>query len=242
MTKLHAWLPLGTVARKRLDALALLAKLGEFLADRPAPFTAPFRFEYVQAWHDFVSTGDPLTLDEALVLEEARLRADDWQDMARAALGRLRVIATGPAPSHVGARLALDRLRVGQGLTRRADLDAWLASNAATAEWLQRVMRDEAAITASLTPPPPGLDNTILDHLRLTGEFPGLLHRAQAKRAKLAGRRTPAPGPLLDAALGWYAERSNWDGGTPLPAGWDDEAAFHLAVWREYAFVRAQES
>jgi hypothetical protein len=240
--KLSTWLPLGTVARKRLDALSLLERLGEFLADHPAPFIAPFRFEYVQAWHDFVTTGDPLTLDEALVLEEARLRADDWQDMARAALGRLSAIAAAPAPPHDGARLALDRLRLTRGLTRRADLDTWLAGNAATADWLHRVMCDEAAITASLTPPPPSLDNTIIDHLRLTGEFAGLLQRAHAKRAKLARQPAPVSGPLLDAALGWYAERSNWDGSTPLAAGWADDAAFHLAVWREYVFVRAQES
>jgi hypothetical protein len=68
------------------------------------------------------------------------------------------------------------------------------------------------------------------------------LQRAHAKRAKLARQPAPVSGPLLDAALGWYAERSNWDGSTPLAAGWADDAAFHLAVWREYVFVRAQES
>jgi hypothetical protein len=239
-TNLRAWLPHGTVARKRLDALALLDKLRQFLADRPAPFAAPFRFEYVQAWHDFVTAGDALALDETLVLEEARLRTDDWHDTARAALGRLCAIAAAPEPRSDDARLALDRFRLARGLTRRADLDAWLAGNAATAEWLRRAVRDEAGISASLTLPPPGLDNAIIDHLRLTGRFAELLQRAQAKHAKLAERPAPEPGPLLDAALGWYAERSNWDGSTPAPFGWTDEAAFRLAVWREYTFVRAQ--
>jgi hypothetical protein len=240
--RLRAWLPNGMVARKRLDALTLLDELAQFLAGRPAPFVAPFRFERVQVWHDFVTTGDPLTVEESIVLEEARLRADDWHDAVRAALGRLCAIAASPAIPNDGARLALDRLRLAQGLTRRTDLDAWLASNVATAEWLRRVMDDEAAITASLALPPPGLDNTIVDHLRLTGRFSELLQRTVAKRAKLAGRPTPVAGPLLDAALGWYAERSDWDRRTPVPAGWADEAAFHRAVWREYVFVRAQAS
>jgi hypothetical protein len=237
--RLRAWLPSGAVARKRLDALALIETLGEFLESRPEPFAAPFRFERVQAWHDFAALPDPLTAEEALVLEEARLRAEDWHDTARAALGRLHAIGAAPAPSRDGARQAYDRFRLMRGLMRRADLDAWLADNATTAKGLDDMMRDEAVISASLMAPPPGLDAAMIDHLRLTDRFTRILQRARAKQAKLGTPRAPEPGPALDAALAWYAERSGGDGPAPDPGGGADEAAFQRAVWREYLFAQA---
>ena len=237
---LRAWLPHGAVPRKRLDALALLETLAPFLNDPPEPFSAQFHFERVQSWHDFVATPDALTAEEALVLEEARLRAEEWHETVRAALGRSCAIGAGSASSGEGAPRELDRFRLKHGLIRRADLDAWLTSNAATPEWLQRTMADEAAVTASLMPPPPGLEASILDHLRLTDRFAGLLRRALDKRAKLARTRPPPPGPVLDAALAWFAERSGARESVPALDPWADEAAFRLAVWREYVFVHAE--
>jgi hypothetical protein len=238
--RLRAWLPRGAVARKRLDALALIETLGQFLENQPRPFTASFRFEHVQAWHDFVTTPDPLTAEEALVLEEARLRAEDWHDTARAGLGRLHAIGAAPAPSGDGARRAYDRFRLMHGIMRRADLDAWLTDNAVAAERLEEMTRDEAAMSASLIAPPPGLDAAIIDHLRLTGDFARLLRRALAKRERLGTLQAPGPGPALDAALGWYAERSGRDGLTPDPGRWADDAAFRKAVWREYVFAHTE--
>jgi hypothetical protein len=185
VTALRAWLPHGAVPRKRRDALALLDELGQFMADRPEPFAPPFRFETVQTWHDFVTAPTPLNAEEALVLEEARTGAEDWDDIIRAALGRLHATAAAPAPLDGGARRALDQFRLKRGLLRRADLDAWLAANAATLAWLIRAMEDEAAMTAAAARPPPGLDAAIVDHLRLTDRFAGLLQRASAKRAGL---------------------------------------------------------
>jgi hypothetical protein len=237
--RLRAWLPRGAVARKRLDALALIETLGQFLDNPPGPFTASFRFEQVQTWQDFAATPDPLTAEEALVLEEARLRAEDWQDTARSGLGRLHAIGAAPTPARDGARRAYDRFRLGRGLIRRADLDAWLSGNAATAEGLEEMMRDEAAVNAALAAPPPGLEAAIIDHLRLTDGFARLLRRALAKQARLGTLPVPEAGPALDAALGWYAERPGHGGLAPDPAVWADEAAFRRAVWREYVFAQS---
>ena len=231
------WLPKGAVRRKRLDAVALVERLGAFLATRPDPFEAPFRFEHVQAWHDFVTAPDPLTDEEALVLEEARLSPEEWHDTAQAAIGRLCAIGAASSPPDQGARLALDQFRLKHGLIRRAHLDAWLARNATTAEQLNRMMQDEAAVTTLLAQPPPGLDAAILDHLRMTDCFAGLLGRARAKRAALAGLRPALPGPWLDAALAWHAERSGRDGLVSAPWARTDDATFHRAIWREYVFV-----
>jgi hypothetical protein len=237
---LRAWLPHGAVPRKRLDALALLKALAAFARQRPEPFIAPFRFERVQAWHDFITAPGPLTAEEALVLEEAQLCAEDWQEIAEAALGRLCAIANAPASSDDGERLALDRFRLKRGLTCRSDLEAWLAGNATASGWLQQRMRDEAVVAASLTAPPPGLDEAILDHLRLTDRFAELLRRARQKRSKLTALPPPSPGPMLGAALAWFAERSGHVERTPARGIWADEAAFQLAVWREYVFVHSE--
>jgi hypothetical protein len=102
-------------------------------------------------------------------------------------------------------------------------------------------MRDDAGLMASLASPPPGLDGAVVDHLRLTDRFAPLLRRALAKRARLAGLRPPAPGPALDAALAWFAERSGWDAIRPAPGIWTDAAEYEGAVWREYVFLRAED-
>ena len=235
---LGAWVPKGAVPRKRLDAIALLERLGEFLDTRPAPFEAPFRFEHVQAWHDFVTTPDPLTDEEALVLEEARLSPEEWHDTARAALGRLCAIGAAPASSVRDTTLALDQFRLRHGLIRHAHLDAWRVHNSTTTERLTRMMQDEAAVTALLAQPPPGLDASILDHLRLTDRFAELLSRAQVKRAALAGFRPAEPGPSLDAALAWHADRSGGDRLASAPWACTDDGSFQRAIWREYIFVQ----
>jgi hypothetical protein len=242
VARLRAWLPNGAVPRKRLDAMALLDALEQFLELRPEPFTARFRFEQVQAWHDFVTTPEPLTTEEMLVLEEARLCLEEWHDLARAGLGRLHTIGSAPAPSSEDVRRAYDQFRVKHGLFRRLDLDDWLSSHAATPEGLKRFMADEAAIAASLAPPRPGLDAAIVAHLRLTDRFSGLLDRAIAKRAKVAALQPPLPGPLLDAALSWYGGQVAGNGRVAAWKVWGSEAAFRHAVWREYIFVHAAET
>lgn len=240
VARLRAWLPKGAVRRKRLDALTLLDTLTRFLSERPGAFNPPFQFEYVQAWHDFVTAPNLMTDEEALVLEEARLCEHDWHDTARAALGRLCAVRAAPAGLKEDVGTALDHFRLNRGLARRPDLDAWLVSNAAAPDRLEQMMRDEAAVTASLREALPGLDAAIVDYLRLTDRFAALLHRALAKRAKLGASRPPAPGPLLDAALAWFSERAGGDRLAHEPGMWADEAAFQLAVWREYIFFHAE--
>ena len=208
--------------------------------ETPDPFTAAFQFEYVQAWHDFVTAPNQLTDEEALVLEEARLCEEDWHDTARAAFGRLCAVRTAPVSQNDDARAALDNFRLKRGLVRRADLDAWLVSNAAATKQLDQMMRDEASVTTSLREASPALDAAIVDYLRLTDRFAPLLRRALAKRGKLGASRPPVPGPLLDAALSWFSERVGRDRLGPEPGMWADEKTFHNAVWREYIFVHAE--
>ena len=226
----RAWLPTGRVARKRLDAEAMLAAMADLLRDDPAPFVPPFRFEHVHAWEVFVAAeAPPLSAEEALVLEELRLRPNDWRDAACAALGRLAA-ADAPDPTDAETRRAFGAFRVARGLARRADLDAWLADNALDHARFSRLLREEAALAAAA---PPGLPAAIADHLRLTGAFAPLLRRARAKQAALATSAAPAHGPEFDGALISFAEQNH----VPL----DDlrnDPGLAAAVWREYRFRR----
>jgi len=235
--RLRGWLPGGQVARKRLDAEAMLSELAAFLQEDPPPFAPGFRFEPVQVWADFVRTETAVPgAEDALVLEEVRLRPDEWQEAARAALGRLYArAAMAPLPD-AAIRHAFDAFRIAQGLGRRADIDTWLADNELPPTGLAQVLQDEAALAAVLADPPAALATALADQLRLAGRFAPLLRRARAKRAVLADMPLPPPGPALDSALVWWAERHAPQGGGAA-GGSASETDFHLSVWREYVFI-----
>ncbi len=240
----RAWLQANRVARKRLDAEAMLAEIGQFFTTDPAPFAPAFRFEHVHVWDNFVRSQVPE--EDALVLDELRLRPPEWHAAARAVLGRMaqkpalplweRVgvkgrdawKSEGAAP--IGLRAAFDAFRTGRGLARRADLDTWLADNAMTEASLSRLLREEAALTAALTDVPLA---ALADHLRLTGAYAPLLRRARAKQAALAGIPGLSPGPDADGALILFADRNN----VAIDALRND-TTLAAAVCREYQFQR----
>jgi hypothetical protein len=236
---LPAWLAGGRVARKRLDARAMLRALAAFMASDPPPFAAQFHFETAQVWTDFVAAEAVVpTPEEVSLLDELRLRPALWRAAERAALGRLHATAVAPEPPEPAIRAQLTRLRMDRALARRADLDAWCHANAAPAAVMARLLRDEAALELALADPPPALTTAALDHLRLAGEFAPLLARARAKQAALAGM-APAPGEL-DAAMAWHAAQQPplgaWQARSVAPAASVDNSAFCFAVWREYKF------
>lgn len=236
---LAAWLPRGRVARKRLDALALVEQLGQFMATDPPPFAPAFRWQNAQVWADFVAGAEGmLSEDERLVLDELRLRPDLLAPCERAGLGRLRATQAAPAPSEAEIRAQLGRFREQRGLARRSELDDWRAANAAAPAAWQRLVRDEAALAQDVSARPAGLEQAMLDELRLSGGFAPLLARARAKAARLAGQ-SPAPGDL-DAAVAWHAAHSGtasgWVDAPVAHAPWADISSFRYALWREYRF------
>ena len=236
---LREWLPSGRVARKRLDAIAMLRALAAWLADDPPPFAPAFRFENAQVWDDFVrsQSAEPSEA-EALVLSELRLRPQEWRTTAQAGLGRLTALAGAPAPEMASERHAYDRFRANRGLARGADLAAWREANAASPRKLADLLRDEAAIAEELACAPEGLDRAIADQLRLDGRFAPLLSRARAKQAALAKLAMPAAGPELDGAQAWFAEQA----GADAAVTWRNATSFREAVWREYVFSRREPS
>lgn len=53
-----AWIAAHAVARKRLDAAAMLRAMAAFLDRRPAPFQPAFQFTPTPFWQDFVAAAD----------------------------------------------------------------------------------------------------------------------------------------------------------------------------------------
>ncbi len=181
--RLTAWLPGNAVARKRLDAIAMLRVMAALLAQQPAPFVAGFVMQRPLFWQRFVASIDAM---EADMLDPAEQRAlqrlgrdpDAWHACARAALGRLpptAIDATKPGPPHG----ALGRLRRERGLWRRDDLLTWMAANALEEPALERLLHAEEALDRTAAQQPAGLLRAMVDHLRLTGGFSALLQPEQ---------------------------------------------------------------
>jgi hypothetical protein len=185
---LNDWLPGHIVARKRLDALAMLESLAECLRDAPPAFVPGFAFERALVWERFVATEPtaPLGDEERLVLAELRLVPEQWRRALLAGLGRKRALDDAPDAAPEAVRRELEALRWRYGLARRADLDGWMEANALDAGGLERLLAGQAALQAELTAPPAGLMQAVLDELRLDGRFAGLLvrHRRRATGAE----------------------------------------------------------
>lgn len=238
--RLSDWLARNRISQKHLDAIALLQELVRLIESDQPPFLPTFHFERALVWEKFVHTVPTPNHDEAMVLEELRLDPATYRTAGRAVLGRLVMPDTTVDPA-----VALETFRTRLGLWRRADLDAWIKQNVLDMAGLERLLRREAALDAAHRDAGSELETAMLEHLRLSGAFPPLMARAQAKRATLRTRDVgPPASPTLSAALDWYFGRM----GEPLPYsianwarehGWREEHAFTLAIWREYLFAKA---
>lgn len=99
LAALRSWLPTGAINQKRLDAVAMLRALREFLAQDPAPQQTPYSFEATSAWEKIripvvpVETATAtawLPLDELLdELRLAGLRVSGEQETRLQALAML---------------------------------------------------------------------------------------------------------------------------------------------------------
>ena len=187
LRRFEAWLPQGRVERKRADALLLLERVRALLAAETRPEPPSFAFETTQAFAELVAEaeapGDPtLPPDLAtLLLGELRLQPELYRPLRDRALARLLAARERPAVEPARVRAELERLRLAAGLLRRADLDAWLAARGVDSAWLEEQARNRAALAALADAERARLDALLLDELRLAGDYPDRLRRAEAR-------------------------------------------------------------
>ncbi len=258
---LGAWLPQGRVDQKRLDGEAMLAAMAALVASDAPAKQVDYELEWTEMWDDATlaaagsgaSGPDAGWLPAAQILDELRL------DPAAYAAARdravLRLLAQREAqrrhqaPEQGSQRAALERLRRHHGLFRRADLERWAEARDLDAARLEQLIADEALLERLVSEVAGGLDERLLDDLRLHGDYPHLADRAHAKEALLAAQGLAQAGPedlgvTPAALLAWYFEQRL---GEPMPddidaaartRGFADREHYYRALLREWLYCR----
>lgn len=218
LAALRDWLPEGRIDQKRADAAALMHWLAEPLDDVP---DARFSFADTTLWHREIAAlpehdeDDSDTLgvsgrdsgssrvDDLAVLDELRLRIDDWQQ-EREAVWTLLLGSEGD-PSSLSDIGPIEPEAALQLLSARAN-------------------REERRLRR-LGPASRLIDAMLLDRLRASGSHDQLRRRAAAKRHHLqrSDAQSDAASARSEAALiSWFATRCR----SPLPE--DTEALAEL--------------
>jgi hypothetical protein len=262
LAALRAWLPQGRIDQKRRDAEAMLAAMAALLASDAAAKQVAYELEWTEMWDDatlaatasWAGGPDASGLPAAQILDELRL--DPGAHAAARDRALLRLLAQREAqrrhqsPELASQRAALERLRTRHGLFRRAELERWAAARDLDAARLEQLVADEALLERLVTEVADGLDDRLLDDLRLHGDYPRLAARARAKQALLAAQGLAQPRPedagvAPAALLLWYFEHRL---GEPMPddldaaaraRGFADRDHFHRALLREWLYCRA---
>jgi hypothetical protein len=255
------WLPAGRASQKHADALAMLRAIRQRVAGGIEPKRVTYTFEnsamWEQAWRlageaNPASGGktEPILLET--VLEELRLEGDLFLHARQAAILRCLAInqsyVQGLAEMAPGAYLT-------QPPWQRPDSpgadskDEWMRLNNLDEVQLAGLLDDEARVQWITSLAAFEATGYYFDHLRVSGEYPRLVERAQRKRTTLAEMGLEDPtladaGLERDELLKWYFEDQL---GCSIPAdlhqyvktlGFDGWEAFLRSLLREFCFVQ----
>ena len=254
---LRRWLPGGHINQKRDDALAMLTTMREFLASDPAPARATFAFQRSEMWQraiaDFEAAGDGDASRDAereALFDELRL-AGIYAEARRA--GVLRWAGLRGCAHEDLAVCAEDRqsaesaFRDRFDISRRLDIDRWLAENDLDDAGRAGLIADEARLRHLDRLLGPLAAPYIVAHLQATGQYPHYAARAKAKAetlARIGGDSKPDEATRFGLAL-WYFEQRL---GSNLPddlqeyaanMGFVDMDGFYRALSREYRYLTA---
>jgi hypothetical protein len=126
----------------------------------------------------------------------------------------------------------------------------WMAANNLNSRQMAGLLEDEARVEWIRTLAAFDANAYLLDHLRVTGDFPRLMGRAATKQSVLESSGLSDP-TLTDVGLDsgrllrWHFEERL---GLAVPAdvgdyckglGFDGEDAFQLSLLREYCFLQS---
>lgn len=241
------WVPEGRASQKHADAVDMLRVIRERMARGLEAKRVDYAFEnsamWEQAWRLAGDRGradatEPVLLES--VLDELRLEGDAFKHAQQAAILRC---------------LAINQSYV-QGFAETAPADVpnreqWMRANNLDEVQLAGLLDDEARVRWITSLAAFEATGYYLDHLRVSGEYPKLVERAELKRATLAeiGLDNPTladAGLDRDELLRWYFQEQL---GRSIPAdltdyvralGFEGRESFQLSLLREYCFARAQ--
>lgn len=263
---LVAWLPHHRVDQKRLDALDMLARMAD--DERvPEPHIPGFRFQHTDAWDQVVRQIDRrlLSSDEAAasfphdaVIDELRLRPDDYVELQHAALVRRLALEiarlAGDEAGDLAITAAVEARRVEQLLFDPDSVADWLTEQELTVRRFTELVVEDARVTRQEAILGGRMDDTITDLLRLRGSFADVSRRARHKHETLVagGLENPARADVGlesdDALWRWYFEDQL---GREVPGDLDaaarsldylDVFAMRRTVLREFCYVRSGEA
>jgi len=255
---LRRWLPAGRIDQQAADAVAMLREMRGFLAADPAPQQVSWTMANTAMWEVAKRRADALPRDHAAgsrlmleaVLDEIRLRGPDAFEMA-CCRSLLRVFAADSAEREGltidGDRLhdAVTEFKISRSLEHDTDLARFLADNELSAEDFERLVVTDEMVRWACEQAQLETFGSLLDDLRLNGDYPQLLTRAKAKLEDQGRPDAPADSVRAgQAAIQWYFGQRR---GTAVPddlagyarsCGFPDEQAFRAAVRREHWYVR----
>lgn len=266
LAALEAWLPEGRVEQKRQDALAMLRAIRAALAQDPGPKRVRYHLEYTNVWDharrwagvlDVAADSSEPMLTER-VLDELRLDPEAYaREWPRAVL-RYLALDMAERRGVSGGRWSrpadgLEALRAALGLSDEEAVRFWLTERAIDAGEAERLIRDEARLRQIDLLIEREVASHLMDHLRLSGEYPRLAARVRAKRRALQTAGWDNSG-LSDIGL-TEAELLTWyfvhHLGKSIPQdiaehaerlGFRDRASFLRALVSEYCYRKRTES
>jgi hypothetical protein len=261
LARLRQWLPSGQVNQKKEDALAMLRLMRQRLSHGLKPKTVSYCFQHTVMWESAWSQCGELRFDSNVVgpeslLNELRLEGAQCRQPKLMALQRFFAIREterlGMKVSEECRKKAEIAFRRERGLLDAAQLQRWMNDNDLSEYEFDALMMDEARLswiqqcaqTISLS--------CLLEQLRLSGDYPRLMARAEAKNRLLEslGFKNPclkSADLTEDQLLHWYFEELL---GRPVPddvngyahqLGFASPDVLRRVLLKEYLYRRFRE-
>jgi hypothetical protein len=217
LARFEGWLVQGRVDQKRVDALAMLARMAD-MSDVPAP-KVHFEFARTQPWQalsdEVAATRDAgssaRTSRDSLseVVEELWL-TDQAVDVHDAALARRLVRADGlqlmASRDRAAMAAVVDEFRRERGLLSQQAFEAWLSMQGLAGADVEQFFESEFQLRRAQSIFGESLMPSVIDQLRATGQYAALQARAREKRRVLAANGLDTP-ELADT---WLSEEQLW--------------------------------
>ena len=232
------WLEDGRVDLKRQDAEMMLAEIHQYLESRPDRPEMAFTFEWTHFWDALTRQSSvlvpPAPADDDVpvdrVLDEIRLRPEEFRDLRRNAL--LRWLTgheqdrTRRQPDRREITALATRFRMELGLFNRRSLDHWLARNDMDIEAFERLIEEDVMIRQLCEDAGDSLSMYMVAELRAENAYGRLLERARHKQRTLQAAgyseiRARDIGIAPPQLLAWHYEHCL---GRPIPDDLDTAA------------------